>query len=934
MRRGRTWMALLALLVLAAAARAEDGIGLPLSAVRFECDAWFDEAAMRALLPLQPGEPVTQADLDRSRAVLEQAQIFREITTSTEATAGGAVVTFHLKRRQVLTSLRVDGYSAMGWREVFRTLRLRTGSFFDREALRAARARLEERYRQIGYPHADVTSHALKRPGEIDLTVRIHEGEPNLVLATEIVGDLGLTQRALDAEVLLMIGKPHRREMVRTGERALLAALREGGFYEAEVEGEWMQGDAGGVLRFTVEAGGRSEITITGNEHLSRRRLLGLMDLSHRLIVTDGTWRELARRMTRAYEEAGYYRARVSVKLSDGDPRRIAFTVDEGRRYRVRRVRFIGDRGLTTRELRAQMNTQPARLLPWPRRGAFVRSVFDEDLRRLWFYYREQGFATAEIVDAPIEVNDETGDILVTVVIEEGPRTMVMAVTPPDLPADAGAPPRPEVVAGAPLHPPALQTDQGHIIDAWRRDGYTDARVEPLVERELVGDVDEATVAWKVNPGPQRRVGEIIVQGNVETRDQVVRDRLPFKTGDPLDLETLQRGQDALYQLGTYRSVSVQPLSDTAVQPDVGVGIVPRPPGSFQWGLGYNTRDGITANGETAYDNISRRARRLSLRGQVSVLPEDVDSSQYLAVLGYRDPAFLRSDWQWKIELLGERSTRAIDQYKVHRASLGNGFTRSFLPRLQGGGELQVEYADVFDVQPLAFRSQDEGPSWTTALSPFLLYDGRDDSFAPTRGTFDTGRLRYALPGLSTVSFAKFNFQHSQAFPLAPWFSFIYSARLGYGRVFDGEEVLPIRERFFIGGATTVRGYSENSLGPTSPTYKIIADPPMYRGEAVTGGDLAMILNLEARVPIWGALSGAAFLDTGGLFLVQCGTNCEKQNVISNNAFTWSNFRKGAGPGLRYMTPVGPISLDYGFKIDRRPGESIGEVHFSISGTF
>jgi outer membrane protein insertion porin family len=362
--------------------------------------------------------------------------------------------------------------------------------------------------------------------------------------------------------------------------------------------------------------------------------------------------------------------------------------------------------------------------------------------------------------------------------------------------------------------------------------------------------------------------------------------------------------------------------------------VVPRPPGSFQWGLGYNTRDGFTANGETAYDNIARRARRLSLRAQVSVLPGDVSSSQYLAVLGYRDPAFLRSDWQWKIELLGERSTRAIDQYKVQRASLGNGFTRTFLPRLQGGGELQVEYADVFDVQPLAFRAEDEGVSWTTAVSPFFLYDGRDDPFAPTRGTFDTGRLRYALPGISTVSFAKLNLQHSQAFPLAPWFSFIYTARLGYGRVFDGEEVLPIRERFFIGGATTVRGYSENSLGPTSPTYKIIAEPPQYRGEAVTGGDLAMILNLEVRVPIWGALSGAAFLDTGGLFLVQCSTNCERQNVLSNNAFTWSNFRKGAGPGLRYMTPVGPISLDYGFKIDRRPGESIGEVHFSISGTF
>jgi excisionase family DNA binding protein len=104
--------------------------------------------------------------------------------------------------------------------------------------------------------------------------------------------------------------------------------------------------------------------------------------------------------------------------------------------------------------------------------------------------------------------------------------------------------------------------------------------------------------------------------------------------------------------------------------------------------------------------------------------------------------------------------------------------------------------------------------------------------------------------------------------------------------------------------------------------------------DVVLGGDTAIIFNFEARVPIWGALAGAAFLDVGGNFLTQCDAACEQANGVFNNTFTWTNFRKGVGPGLRYMTPVGPISLDYGFKLDRRRGESVGEVHFSISGTF
>lgn len=917
----------------AAAAAEDEGLGRPLRAVRFVCDAWFDEAGMRALLPLTPGEPVTLADLERSRVVLERAQIFRDIAIETHVDGDETVVTIALKRRQVLTAVRVSGHDALGWREVHRTLRLRTGSFFDREALRAARTRLVERYRQAGYPHARVRSRVVRRPGAVEVDITISEGEPARVLAADITGTLGVPRPALEAEVYLMIGRPHTRDMVRRGERKLLAALREGGYFEADVDGRWVPAPerGGGVLAFDVDAGRRSVIELDGHSALSRRRLLGLMDLSTRLIITDGTWRELARRMTEAYQAAGYYRATVGVKMVGEQPRRIVFTIDEGRRYRVTALRFEGNHGLSAAQLEAQMNTLPARVVPWPRRGAFVREVFDEDLRRLWFYYREEGFAEAQIVDAPIAVDDASGDITVTVVVEEGARSIVVAAIPPALPPADGAAPALQVRAGRPLRPAQLEADQRTIAEVWRRQGYTEVAVEPEVTREAQDEIAATTVAWRVTPGPQRFVGEVIVQGNVETRNEIIAEQLPFRRGDPLDPEALQRGQDAVYQLGTYRSVQVQALSDEAVQPDVGVDVLPRPPGSFQWGVGYNTRDGFTATGETAYDNIGRRARRVSLRAQVSVLPEDVSSSQYLAVLGYREPRFLRSDWQWKVELLGERSTRAIDQYKIQRGSLGNGFTRALLPRLQGGGEVQVEFANVFDVEPLAFRDQDEGDSWTTALSPFLLYDGRDDPFAPTRGVLDTLRLRYALPGLSTVSFGKINLQHSQAVPIASWLAFVYTARIGYGRAFEGEEVLPIRERFFIGGATTVRGYSENSLGPTSPTREVDG---VFLGDTVTGGDLAMILNLEGRVPVYGALSLAAFLDTGGLFLVQCSSACEQRAPLRNNGFSWSNFRKGAGPGLRYMTPVGPLSLDYGFKIDRRAGESLGAVHFSISGTF
>ena len=917
------------------AAAAQDGIGLPLSAVRFECDAWIDKAGLRALLPLTPGAPVTELQIAESRRILELAKVFRAIEVETRAEDGRAVVTFLLKRKRIVTDVSVRGYDALKWRDVYRLLRVRTGSFYDPEAVEAARQRLLTRYQQVGYPRADVTGVPDEQPGEVDLNFTIEEGRPVIVAAAVVTGETGLPADELEGALKTLVGKPIRRDGPRQGERLLQARLRAAGYFDAQIDGEWIQtDDDNGVLWFTLEAGVRTDIEFIGNESRSDEQLLGLMDLQTRLIITDGTWRELARRIRRAYQEGGYYRVKVKVKIEDGDPRRVTYTIDQGRPYIVRRVRFVGNEQLDDDRLRAEMNTQPGRLLPFPRSGAFVRGVFDEDLRRLWFFYREQGFADAEIVDAPITVDDVDGWIDVTVVIDEGPRTIVEAVRPPDL---SGLPPaRQEVklrlTPEQPLLPAVLEADTEAIRRVLRSDGYADATVKPVITERPAGAAVLAVVDWQIERGQRRTIGQVVVQGNVETRNEVVLRELPFHSGDPLDPEALRRGQDQVYQLGAYRSVAVQPLEPIAPVQDVGVEVVPRPPGSVQWGVGYNTRDGITGFGEISYDNLGHSARRISLRGVGSVLPDDASQTQFLAILAYREPQFLGTPWQWTSELIGERSTRTIDQFSVLRGSLGNGFARDLTERLKGGAELQLERADTFNVKPTSFLNEDEGVSYTTALSPFLVYDGRNDPFAPTGGVFESARLRYAPPGVSSVQFGKLNVQHSQAFPLAKWLSFIYSARVGYGRAFSGAEVLPIRERYFLGGSTTVRGFSENSLGPIDCTE----DPTTGKCTTsnIIGGDLAMVLSLEVRVPIIYQLSAAVFNDNGALFLTQCDHQCRQNRGVRNNAFTFENVRHSAGPGLRYMTPVGPISLDYGFKLDRREGESIGEVHFSISGTF
>ncbi len=981
--RGGRRCAVLLLLVMtpAPSAGAPALLGQPLQAVRFQNDAWVDEVGLRRLLPLQVGQPITAAALDRTGQILRRTEIFRSVDVQPAWENGGAVVVLYLQRKRIIISVEVTGYQQgrwnrfrqllenlpfveMGneeqlpWREVRRVVRLRSGMFFDEEAVAAAAERLRKRYQNIGYVTAEVDTDVEEvRPGEVRVRFRITQGRPLIVGAAVVAGETGVEPNELEAVLAGLVGRPRRRETVREAGRTLLRHLREAGYYEARVDPVWLEsGAAEGLLRCVVDAGPRFIIGVTGNENRSRAHLLRHMDLRGRLIITDSTWRELARRMVRGYQEEGFYRATVDVQVGDGDPTRVDFAIAEGRRYAIRKLNLEGNHQISSQQLRKQMVTRPARRVPWPRSGALVDQVVDDDLGRLSAYYLERGFESAKVVDTRRVVDDQTGAIDLTVMVDEGPRTAVREVQPAGFTVPGDGELQLRVRAGEPLSPEALTEDQGSILGAFKRAGYVDAKVDFRVEREQVGNEIAALVNWDIVPGPQRKIGHILLRGNVEVHDEVILRELPFRSGEPLATKKLLEAQQNIRGLGLFRAVSVVPISpgpapgrvdekgeqrgdehEQAIEEhvqDVAVDVVARAPGRLNLGGGYNTRDGIVGFAEMAYDNLARRARRLTLRGQFSVEPPGFEPSQYLGRLGYGEPHILGSRWKLDSNIVGERNTRSIEEYSIERISLTNVLSRKLWRGVQGGGELLLEYSDVFDVDPLPFRSEDEVDSLTVGLSPFLVYDGRDDPFDPRRGFLESLRLRYNLPELSDVEAGKVVAQHTQFIPLSDRLDLVYLAQVGWGRALGGARVLPIRERFFLGGRTSVRGFAENSLGPYDENGN------------ETGGDFALNTTLELRVRLLYGFGAAMFVDGGGLYLLQCNRACRvggSSGPVHDAELSLHNFRRSAGLGLRYMTPVGPISLDYGIKLDRRTRtlsggrsdrESFGELHFTIGATF
>jgi outer membrane protein insertion porin family len=614
--------------------------------------------------------------------------------------------------------------------------------------------------------------------------------------------------------------------------------------------------------------------------------------------------------------------------------------------------------------LRAVMVTHPPSWIPW-RRGVLLDDVLDDDMKRLWYLYRRHGFEDAEIVDDRVHFDPERGRISLSIIIDEGRQTIVRRVECSGLAPVAVRLPKLTVEVGEPLDREKVDHDRRQLLSMLATAGYTEAKVQSHVDTEPSGTTEAATVSFEAIPGVQQRVGTIIVQNNFDTRASVITRELPFKEGDPLDPQALLKGQTNVYKLGIFRSVTVRPLraesesdavqapppsggavipesavSEVAVGPpplllpesepeatpnqqDVAVEVTDKPAGSLQWGAGYNTRDGFRGFLEVSHDNLQGLARRLSLRGDFSLQPGDVTPDEYLGNLGFREPRLDGTGWTLRSNLIAQRSTRSVDQFSIERFAFIPALERMVLPGLQVGVETQTEQANIFDLNAdvLAFNPRDQGQLRTVSVGPFAVYDARDDPFVPHRGVFESLRLSVAPKQFgSDIPLFKIFAEHAQYVPLTDDLTYVYVLRGGWAHAYVNHEIVPIRDRFFLGGRQTVRGFAENSIGPTGT-----ADDPL-------GGDLVVNVNTELRFPLLYGFGGVVFVDGGGVYLED--TTGAPGSCLGCDSVSMHDFRRAAGLGLRYITPVGPLSLDYGFKLDRRADESVGEVHFAVGTVF
>jgi outer membrane protein insertion porin family len=449
-----------------------------------------------------------------------------------------------------------------------------------------------------------------------------------------------------------------------------------------------------------------------------------------------------------------------------------------------------------------------------------------------------------------------------------------------------------QVEEGAPYNEFDIGDARYRVLSLYNRLGFINAEVEV----ESVIENDSAALTFKITENEPFVFGKIIISGNQKTKEKIIRREFAIREGDPYNYEAIFRTRQKLYNLGLFTSINFEPIETSDIlkhaekktdvhTQDILVDLEEGNPGVVEFSLGYGDYEKLRGSLDISYNNLGGLNRQIGLRTELSSIEE-----RY--ILNFREPwLFNKPLLPFKVSLTKEK-IRSIDidtkdiKYKVNRLSLVAGVDKEFTGSLKGSLNYEYSIVETTEVQPGVILSrEDTGTVGISSISPALFYDTRDDPFNPTSGSINGVILKIASRALFSESeFIKAILGSTSYFKLRKGLILAFSMKGGIAHGLGDTVELPIIERFFLGGRTTVRGYS------------------------------------EFRIALGRGFGLVTFVDAGNVW-----TKISEFEPI---------LRYTTGLGLRYDTPVGPFRVDYGHKLNREDAESAGEFHFSFGHAF
>ncbi|MBI4639074.1 MAG: outer membrane protein assembly factor BamA [Candidatus Tectomicrobia bacterium] len=576
----------------------------------------------------------------------------------------------------------------------------------------------------------------------------------------------------------------------------------------------------------------------------------------------------------------------------------------------VEKLTIEGNTHFPDSEIKEVLGTKKRPFLPWKEVDYFNPQVLQEDLKRIRKFYFDRGYLHTQVKEPEVVFDEEARTVQITMTIEEGGPTILKSITFEGITGIKGTT-IPELQKAIllkerePLSPKNLDQSKVEILNRVRNQGYARAKLDTKVE--INEQEREGRVTFNVAPGEITYFGKTRIEGDEQVKQSFIQRGLGFKEGERFTLEKLYDSQRSLFNRGLFERIRLEPVNlDAEGEPvDILVTVKEAKMRSIRFGIGYGTEDQLRVQGSWTHRNLFGGGQKLTVGGKASFILQEVSTS-------FQQPFFLDR----ATDLNGEISYRQEDQvsFGVTTLSVTTRINRSFSSTLKGFLSYNLQFNEFRNVSSSTAALLPEEAVESNRITLFALglqRDTSDDLFNPTRGLVTTLVFEHSDPFLgSEFRFLKGTAEAKNYLSLTT--GVILASRLKFGSIksFDDTEVIPLNQRFFSGGSTSIRSFERNRLGPLD-----------RRGEPL-GGNSLLEGSLELRFPVFvKGLQGVVFADLGNIY----------PDFLS---FNLSDLRYAAGPGIRYNTPIGPLRLDLGFKLDRRQEEDSFEVHFSIGQAF
>ncbi len=608
------------------------------------------------------------------------------------------------------------------------------------------------------------------------------------------------------------------------------------------------------------------------------------------------------------YKSKGFYDSIVKVVTTypNDEGAVVKFIINEGKKIYIKEIKIEGNEAFSDSKILDQIQTGERWFMSWlTEAGLLDQTKIAQDTKLIQAFYSDNGYLDVRVDNPVIEQKGEW--LYITFKIDEGPRYKVGKVEI----AGSGKDDRQQLlgILKTPeeeyISRKVIRSDILKLTDHYAEQGYAFADIKPSFQK--VGN-DKMNILFNIDKGNLVYVDRIIIRGNTRTHDNVIRRELRIEEGGIFDSKALRLSSQALQRLQFFEEVSITP--EPAMDPNrmtIIISVKERSTGSFSIGAGYSSADKLLFMGKIAENNFLGRGDSLSLSANIG------GSSTYFN-LAYTNPRLNDSQLSWGLDAF--HTSREYDDYT--RKSSGGGLRIGYpiWEKWKIYGNYSLTSTDLTDVQDTAsyIIRNSVNIHLTSAIKLSLVRDTRNLRFGATKGSRNVLSVKYAGGPLGgDAQFTKVEGTSGWYIPL--FWGTSFHIKLAAGKVFENEtDKLPVYERFYLGGLSSVRGFKYARISPIDPVS----------GERV-GGDKMWFSNLEYIFPLLKTqgVNGLLFFDAGQV-------SADDMELISIG----DDLKKAAGIGLNWLSPMGPLKFVLGYNLDPADNEDDSVFDFSIGGSF